>query len=118
MPNYEVTVTKELSGKTSIVIMATSEEEIRKNAAAITNHVEIYYSGDDWEYEEMWSPSLEAVKVLKNPKDAPDYFLIKGNISTDEKAYIEWQKEFKDKKISAPLPGQLGIPGVAKDIPK
>jgi len=118
MPTYGVTVTKEVSSTTCIYIAAPSEEDIHKNSTEITNFIDNNYAGNDWEFEDTWGASLSTVHLLKNAKDVPDFFLVKGQVSTDKKLYVEWEAEMKKKKRLAPLPGQMGIPGVGEDVPK
>ena len=116
----EETVTKSID----IFVEAERREDIiGVNAASLSDDLDKYDWFDDSDGVHFCGPIEEVESVPANEEVYAT--ILKGKIlnpnSTDcriiDEHIEEWRKEQK-KLLNKPLPGQMGIPGVAEDIPK
>lgn len=96
-------------------VLAQSEEEIRKSDEIQDRlREELCNWEDDWEHEPEFSRAVEE----KSKYDSDLYqFVLNDELYDFEEEFIDKLREQVRKEKQKPLPGQLGIPGVGKDVP-
>ena len=75
----------------------------------------------EWD-EDSWGVELGRVGELDKEEDGACVFIsVDGNYFSDEEEYLEHEEALQEdlaRRPPPPLPGQLGIVGIGKDVPK
>jgi len=97
-------------------VLAESEEEIRKDSDIQEKlREELCNWEDDWEHEPEFSRAEEEKSKYKSELYQ---FILDGVLIDFEEEFIDKLRAKKRAEKEKPLPGQMGIPGVGKDIPR
>ncbi len=119
MPKFIVNISRELIAETAAYIEAKDLEDLKAKIELVKEYVAESQSDNDWDIQDVWGNdrnySIDGIEEMKNPRDHVDVYLTDEIVESKEE-YDEWIGVEEEDTRSKPLPGQLGIPGVGKDV--